>query len=363
MIKEIKLKNFKCFEEIQCNLKNVNILTGLNGMGKSTLIQALLLLRQSVKSKTSNGLQLKGEYVQLGLGKDVLYEKATREQIGFQLEYDGGKSTYLYGYDAESNEQGLMDYEACGDGICELFEDRFTYLSAYRIQPQMVYGITNKSELQKHKWGNNGEFSLQYLSEYGSTDIENTQIYLDSMEEHNLLSVVNAWLQEISPDVRVRVDVNQLMNLSELRYEFVEGENTTNLYRCVNVGFGLTYVLPVIITLVSANVGDVIILENPEAHIHPRGQRILGELISRAGASGAQIIVETHSDHILNGVRLSVKNNQIKKQNVGLFYFYKDAEDNYRHKYVSPHILENGRIDKWPKGFFDEWDVALMDLI
>ena len=115
--------------------------------------------------------------------------------------------------------------------------------------------------------------------------------------------------------------------------------------------------------MVSAKKGDIVILENPEAHIHPRGQRMLGELISRAGASGAQIFIETHSDHILNGVRLSVKKHLLDKGNVNILYFYKDVDDNYKHKYATPHILENGKIDKWPDGFFDEWDIALLDLI
>ena len=323
MIKRVELENFKCFEELQCDFSRVNILTGLNGMGKSSLIQALLVLRQSVKSKTTVGLRTNGEYVELGEGKDILYEKALTEKIAFRMKYDGGYSEYVYQYDAESDEQQLIDYAAAGDALCPLFEEQFTYLSAYRIEPQKAYNITNKTDIYKHRWGNNGEYSLQYLKDCSNETVQNTCVYLQQDGENNLLNIVNEWLQMVSPDVRVNVEINQLMNLSELRYEFIEGEKTTNLYRCVNVGFGLTYVLPIIIALVSAKKGDIVILENPEAHIHPRGQRMLGELISRAGASGAQIFIETHSDHILNGVRLSVKKHLLDKGNVNILYFYK----------------------------------------
>ena len=73
--------------------------------------------------------------------------------------------------------------------------------------------------------------------------------------------------------------------------------------------------------------------------------------------------VETHSDHIVNGIRIAVKNKILKKANVNLFYFYKDEEDEFHHKYVMPAILDNGRLDKMPKGFCDEWDNALLDLL
>ena len=341
MINKIGLKNFKCFDKIECGLKNVTILTGLNGMGKSTLIQSLLLLRQSSDSGRVTNLRLNGEYVKLGVGRDILYEKAAIEEIEFIVEYTGGQSRYVYEYDAKSDEQILIVREGKGTAECPLYADRFTYLSAYRIEPQKIYNNSNKSNIQKHIWGNNGEFSLQYLKEYGSDDVVNNNIFRSSIvdrDQKSLSNQVNEWLQMISPDVRVNIEINQLMNLSELSFEYIEGENTTNLYKCV-------------------------ILENPEAHIHPKGQRMLGELIARAGASGAQIIVETHSDHILNGIRLAVKHHFIEKEQVGVMYFYKDREDDYKHKYEVPHILENGKIDHWPEGFFDEWENALLDLV
>jgi predicted ATPase len=113
----------------------------------------------------------------------------------------------------------------------------------------------------------------------------------------------------------------------------------------------------------TARQGDLVILENPEAHIHPAGQRMLGELIAKVGAGGVQIFVETHSDHILNGIRISVKDKHIEKNDVQIAFFYKDNENKYRHTYMGLQIMEDGKLDHWPKGFFDEWENALIDLL
>jgi predicted ATPase len=134
--------------------------------------------------------------------------------------------------------------------------------------------------------------------------------------------------------------------------------------RASNVGFGITYVLPILTVLLKAKKGDVIIVENPEAHLHPKAQRMLGELILKAADVGAQIILETHSDHILNGIRLGVKNGIIGDANdVKNFFFTRENVGIAYHVNVyAPQIDQEGNLDIWPNGFFDEWDKALMEL-
>ena len=167
----------------------------------------------------------------------------------------------------------------------------------------------------------------------------------------------------ISPGVSPVININMSSRTAELQYEYIENREKTNSYKSVNVGFGITYVLPVVVALISANPGDIILIENPEAHIHPRGQRMLGELIVAAGAGGVQVIVETHSDHVLNGIRVAVKKQVLEPSKTKFFFFYKDIEDSYKHKVTCPVIDKNGRLDKWPDGFFDEWDNALLELL
>lgn len=363
MISKIELKNFKCFEDITVPFKNVTVLTGINGMGKSTVIQALLLMRQSyLKDRKINGLHLNGKYVDLGNAQDVLYEKAVKDEVGIAYEtVDGLRHQYIFRYVQELDYLPIIS-EVLNDET-EIFGGRFSYLSAYRIKPQELYSIANEEELSKREFGNNGEAALQYLGLYGNSDVENTHMIIEDRFGISLKNQVRLWLDKISPGVSPQIFLNPILRTAEVRYEFLEGKSKTNSYRSTNVGFGITYVLPVVVVLLSAQRGDIVIVENPEAHIHPAGQRMLGELIALAGAGGVQVIVETHSDHILNGIRIAVKQEKVNKDDVQLAFFYKDDEDDHKHKFVVPHIKNDGRLDIWPEGFFDEWDKALYDLI
>ncbi|GAA6297275.1 AAA family ATPase [Enterocloster asparagiformis] len=363
MLREVKLKNFKCFDQLTLPLKNVNMLTGINGVGKSTVIQSILLLRQSyLQDRSLGGLSLNGKYVKLGNAQDVLYEKAAEELIGIGVSADEGDFCASFRYIPDSD---LLPMESADPGKLEsgIFGNRFSYLSAFRIEPLELYRIANEEEIVRREFGNNGEFALQYLSLFGNEDVENQAVVLQDKLGASLANQTRAWMDRIAPGVAPQITLNPQLRTSEVRYEFIEGKEKTNSYKSMNVGFGITYVLPLIIAILSARQGDIIVVENPEAHIHPAGQRMLGELITRAGAGGVQLFVETHSDHILNGTRLAVKKGAIDESLVQLVFFYKDGADQYKHKYVAPKIYRDGRLDCWPEGFLDEWDKALYDLI
>lgn len=361
MIKKISIHNFKCFENFSMPVRNVNLLSGMNGMGKSTVIQTLLLLRQSAREEIK-GLRLNGEYVRLGNGSDVLYEKAETEKIELGYESDKGVYTWKFDYLADSDLLPLVEKNG-NAGQSEICGHNFIYLSAFRIEPRELYRIRNEEEIDNREFGNNGEYALQYLSMHGDDPVTNAYVRVAHMSDASLGSQVRGWMDRISPGVSPRITVNTSLRSSEVRYEYIEGREKTGSYKSMNVGFGITYVLPLIIALVSAKEGDLILIENPEAHIHPAGQSMLGELIARAGAGGAQLIVETHSDHILNGLRLAVRNKLISREQTMLSFFYKDEKDDYQHKCLHPTILPDGRLDCWPQGFFDEWDKALYELI
>ena len=85
--------------------------------------------------------------------------------------------------------------------------------------------------------------------------------------------------------------------------------------------------------------------------------------MARAAQGGVQILAETHSDHVLNGIRVAAKKKMIDCEKAGIFFFYKDVQDNYKHKVCCPKLDRNGRIDVWPEGFMDEWDQALIELL
>jgi predicted ATPase len=105
-------------------------------------------------------------------------------------------------------------------------------------------------------------------------------------------------------------------------------------------------------------------IENPEAHLHPSGQSRIGEMLALTASSGVQVITETHSDHVLNGIRLAAKSGKIDPSNVELHFFERgfDRESNET-RIITPKMDKNGRLDRWPKGFFDEWDKSVDGLL
>lgn len=366
MIKRIKVKNFKCFEEMSVECRELNLFTGVNGMGKSTLVQALLLFRQTYEGNhlgMDNHMSLNGRYVSLGKIKDISYWYKKDEDIRLLVEeergltwecyYDEMKQALLAGsYVLDSNKGGLA-----GNG--------FEYISAERLGPRRYYDDLGEKRYAPTQIGSKGEYAVSCLYAIGSESdfrvYENMKKAGENSERLELQ--VNAWMSEISPGIRVKAIPNLDSDVMGLRYSqpSIMGEESTN---AVNMGFGVSYVLPVIVALLKARKGDLLILENPEAHIHLKGQRQIGELIARAAANGIQVILETHSDHILNGIRLSVKHGRIQPGQVKLnyFYIYEDNEGMIKHDMTSPEILPDGSLSNWPDGFFDEWDKAVSSL-
>ena len=367
MLTKLTLHNFKCFKDIEIPLSNLNVFTGLNGMGKSTVLQSILLLHQSADSiENTNKIRLNGPYYDFGICSDILYEHAEDESI--QVSYEANGILYQYPIQYSAADELLM--LSNNTKIRPFHDNHLIYLSAYRIAPQKIYGITDENILSKRDFDKSGEYTIQYLDKYQNTDVENGAILrgTDGAGNTSLAKQVEYWMNAISPGVRPQITINTSARTAELRYVYQKGLDTTNAYRSTNVGFGITYVLPIIVTLLTAKPGDMILMENPEAHIHPKGQRMLGEMIAAASASGAQIILETHSDHILNGIRLAVKNKQITPDAVNLYYFYQekttdDPDVIYTHQIKQPQIDKDGMLSEWPEGFFDEWDNALIELL
>ena len=125
-----------------------------------------------------------------------------------------------------------------------------------------------------------------------------------------------------------------------------------------------------LIMVLTAQPGDCIVLENPEAHIHPRGQAEFGKLMSLAASAGIQIIVETHSDHIVNGVRVAIKNGIIDRHFAVIQFFnrvnHQHPEQGIFEQYSVVRKIEidsRGELSEYPDDFLDEWDRQLRHLI
>lgn len=361
MLNKIRIENFKCFEKMEIDLHNLNVFAGINGMGKSTTIQTMLLLKQSFEQGylQNNKICLNGNYVSLGTGKDILFRNAEKETIKINLLENDKVIEYEISYSKDANVLDILN--TCDNNLLHFGGHYFEYLNAERNSPQTIYQKSNFFIDIKSQLGINGQYSAHYL--YLN---ENKNIPWDSTfgKVKSIKEALQFWLNEISPDVKLNVQDINGTDLSKISYYYTTSSGQSDDFRPTNIGFGVSYVLPVILALIKAEPDSLLIIENPEAHLHPKGQRKIGELIALCSQSRVQIFIETHSDHILNGIRIAVKNKKIEASNIGLYFFERKIEDKKTiHIVETIKINSNGKLDHWPDGFFDEWEKALDEII
>lgn len=385
MIQAIEIKNFKTIKSKNLLLRNLNILMGLNGMGKSSLIQALLCLRQS-RNLFGGRLDLNNsDYVMLGKTKDVFYQFSRNEDLVLNLIfYTGRKLELIFDYRPEADfflAKNQQDIAGELHNILplfneeSLFNENFQYLNANRFEPKHINPQNYSRVVSSKNLGNHGEFTAHFIEVYGNEPVvfdnllHEKSFSIDSVTGQNivsntLLNQINFWMSEISPDIQVVVTPIS-SDYVILEYQFKQRNlGFTNKYKPENVGFGISYVLPVVVALLSAKPGELIILENPESHIHPRGQAELGKLIAKTALNDVQLIVETHSDHILNGIRVAVKENEPLKDRTSLFYFQKETTDTEQYSKITDIVFDsNGELSEYPPNMLDEWSNQLLKLL
>jgi predicted ATPase len=369
MLEYIGVKRFKTLLDASLPLNFLNVFSGLNSMGKSSIIQVLLLLRQSYERNVlpHKGLLLNGEYASVGTGRDALSIDSEQESIEFILnwtELDQG-CQMNFDYRADSDLLPINPTIDIPDlSQLSLFNHQFRYLAADRLSPRNHHQLSEYHIRDLNSLGNHGEYTVHFIAEYGAKNIAIEQLQHPKANAKTLISNIDAWMSDISPGLKVRTGAQPQHNSATLSYAFVQGNETTTEFKPQNVGFGLSYVLPVVTCILSAKRGDLLVIENPESHLHPAGQAVMGRLCALAANYGVQLMVESHSDHFLNGVRVAVKRKLIATDKVGLFFLSREKQALNHESHIDyPKIDEDGRIDLWPPGFFDEWDNQLDQLL
>jgi predicted ATPase len=365
-IQSLRLQNFKCFEDQVLRLRPLTLLSGLNSTGKSSVIQSLLLLRQSYQQGLLQkiGLALNGDLIHIGTAIDALFEGAKGDSIGFDLSLENGiEKQWRFQYDQEVDVLSLSSSELEGEMRIydtSLFKDNFHYLQAERLGPRRFFETSDFLVRQRRQLGTAGEYAAHFLSVFGDNAIAHQPLAHPNAVSLSLRAQVEAWLGEISPGTLIALSPSSNTDTISLQFSFA----TSNKYRATNVGFGITYVLPILIAILSSSAGSLLLIENPEAHLHPKGQAEMGALLARAASCGIQVVIETHSDHVLNGIRVAVHDGMIEPQDTQLHFFQRTVRDEQVQNEVTPLLIDhNGRIDHWPDGFFDEWDKSLEALL
>lgn len=365
MLKVVSLDNFKCFRETEdIHLAPITIMYGKNGRGKSTVAQSLLLLAQTmVDNNDVSKLLLTGKYASLGTFADIVNAESRAQHFGITLKNDeetvemefselpnkpqmalintlnvNGISRFEKMSKAESDEESDSKSVTTTSDIKTLqMLKSARYVSAGRLGPQN--SVVRKDYLDDDDLGINGENLINVLLNKGG-------MFMDE---------VKSALSQILGGAAIRINIKDSEHI-ELYLNSKDGENT---FRPTNVGFGYSYVLPVIVAALLAKEESLLIIENPEAHLHPAAQsRIMNFLIQIAKKKNLQVIIETHSDHVVNGMRIAMKDGVLETRDAHILYF-SDEEPRVRMITCYP----NGTLSDYPDDFMDEWTLQMLKLV
>ena len=392
MLTRIDLGHFKCFEFLKLPFRPLTLLSGTNASGKSSLLQALVLVHQTMRDhEWSRRLMLNGHSIKLGTVADVVDQHA-RRSCEIALETD--KHTCRWEFSGEPAEMSMEVTRVAADGLELEFQSSGSYGSISSDPGSEKYSLYQLYPWQGHELSDAANFAstggmlhgLAYLSAEREGPRETYP--LEAMHapgdvggrgEHTVsmlhfggdsrvldqLAVVG-----IPPTLlrQVEARMKEFIAGCELDLQKIPQANAVTLglrtsrdmdfHRPLHTGFGLTQVLPIVAAALSAQSGGILLIENPEVHLHPAGQAAMGRFLAEVASAGVQVILETHSDHVLNGVRRAVKQSILNAEDAALHFFAPRplTEREGIAQVQSPLLDGDGNIDTWPDGFFDQFD-------
>ena len=364
------------------------------------MIQAILMLAQSIDRLNPNSLEklhLNGPLVNLGDFDELLSNiEELNLSLEFELGVENGNDAHLltFGYEMGNDfKVGVMrkcvidteDYfdvvgGNSGDGSTNQTRSLNKQLPNYIIQllsGQNVHYVSanrrgpvkfeeKKERPDYYSVGTEGSFTINTIASYPDTVHSMMNVNHLDAKEWPLESAITSWIAFIMGGGSVSVlgkntlgDIKNQKKSSVLSLGFNMQNAGERLFNSYNVGFGYSYILPIVVSALIAKEGSIVIVENPEAHLHPEAQVRLTYLLAKLAARGVQVFIETHSEHVVNGLRLaSLKAEyKLKHDDVHIYFFDED------YSIKSLDIEKNGRIKNWPNRFFDQYKNELAEIL
>ncbi len=355
-IRQLNISGFKGFSaRTIIPFSKLTVLAGANSVGKSTIVQSLLLIRSTLANgigavkKPSDKISLNGNYL-LALGNTQQITKTPN--IAFSVDMERGTTLIQFNAPIDMNYLMLNRIEHT-PGNCLDFPN-FHYLNAERIGPRPLHEDT---VLRLPSTGYKGEFAVQLLVEGLTFDTMHEKNFhkvtkTAGSSNNDLSDQVNNWMQFLIPGINVVAD-----RLKEINRSIASFNNHTP----PNVGFGISYVLPIVVSGLIAEKGSIFIVENPEAHLHPSGQSRIGQFLAMVAASGVQVIVETHSEHVVNGIRVASLSGFIPHSDI-VVNFLSKSEPTGKITVTPIEVNAMGDLTDFPFGFFDQVEQDLVKL-
>lgn len=388
MIKQISFSNFKCLNGKTFGLNRLNIFSGYNGRGKSSVLQGLLMLSQSTGFGAGSliKLHLNGNLINLGDFDEILTNDLDYN-IEFNLITDDSQFENIslgYTLSEEDIKIGTIDkciindvdyFDTVGslsptstpfhpvsrqfsksipEGLIKLLRN-IHYVSADRVGP--VKYVEKKEVPDIHKIDPQGLNAINTIASYGEP-IPRSMNLDNSAHEINLKEALSQWMNYIMIGGAINLPDDKKSPVLSLGFD-IANSNKPRTFSSYNVGFGYSYILAIVITALIAKKDSIVIIENPEAHLHGQAQSRLTELLAKLASRGVQLFVETHSEHIINGFRKEMLKNNCTLTNTDTSIYFFDYDFSVKQLEIHP----NGRIPNWPKGFFDQETFDLAEIM
>lgn len=368
MITNLHLNNFKCFVNQDVTLGKLTVLSGPNGSGKSSVLQSFLLAKFAASIGKKEGFVPLNEphLLELGAVGDVLSQAPTGNKIEITVATDSKTMTTVSADASPSKlEDRFLTVRVEGDPFPNALKANegfdFIFLSAERLGPRDSHA-TQSRPLCSMSLGYRGEYCAEILAKFERKEVQKMLAHPSQVSETPplLRQQAELWMGEWAPKIQLRAEAFPDTNVSSLR--FLRRDVQSEWMRPGNVGFGISHSLPIVLGGLLANPGGLVIIDSPESHLHPSGQSAIGRFLVSVASAGIQVIVETHSDHVLNGIRIGVakKINGITPADVSI---YNIASGEAACSSVeSIEITSTANLSHWPTGFCDQIERDLAEL-
>lgn len=345
MLKIISIHNFKCLSDENLELKPLVILTGPNSSGKSSLIQAILLVFSMYQQKNQPAIR---EVVKPFAQFDDFYNRYRNpSKVSIELS-DGDRK---YGMTCRKNSTPVIStkHKDTETG----YEEQLFYLSANRIGPEEIVGMDTQI-----RSGHDGRYALGFFEQHKNVTV--AEEFVKNEVSRTFKAQIAWWLSYIlDTDLEV---ITQKITSTSARMSF--GSPAISEISPFNVGAGNSYLLKILIIILAAKPEDIVIIENPEIHLHPKAQSRLGHLLAFVASRGVQLIIETHCEHLINRIRYEVYKKNISEKDVVIYY--KNSElDPFDLIGINPggHFIDSsGNHRSFPSGFFDSTLAELLEI-
>ncbi|HLP60713.1 MAG TPA: DUF3696 domain-containing protein [Candidatus Deferrimicrobium sp.] len=219
-------------------------------------------------------------------------------------------------------------------------DSKINYISSFRLYPERTYYETTKTDLKV------GKFGEDYVNQVILWETQNSKEYNVLIEIMKKLYL----LEEIKSE-----------RLEGGRFELVVKVNKGGVSASLgDVGFGISQFLPIMVADLQLGEQSTLFVAQPEIHLHPSVQAEFGNyMVDQIKSAKKNYLIETHSEYLLNRVRLAIVKGEISKDDVKVYYFQNDGDDVHTHRL---EFTTDGRILNAPKDFFRTYQMDVMDI-